>query len=199
MAGMVILVGTTPMFWTCLLLVPFTTLMPDITLMAINVTAFTSETDKIRLAEHARVDPEGYISDSKPDYGSRAQPKIKINRTISNSAEIDEMEMTRGYAFSQEEGGAISQTEYIRRKSLYPRPRRGSSARDSGNIGLVLYGNYSREEIKSEVPVSATGNYVILHTIPNQKTSIFGCMSKSGETYTINDEETMPLKSEKYA
>lgn len=115
MAGMVILVGTTPMFWTCLLLVPFTTLMPDITLMAINVTAFTSETDKIRLAEHARVDPGPYISDSKPDYGSRAQPKIKINRTISNSAEIDEMEMTRGYAFSQEEGGAISQTEYIRR------------------------------------------------------------------------------------
>ena len=85
------------------------------------------------------------------------------------------------------------------RKSLYPRPRRGSSARDSGNIGFVLYGNYSREEIKSEVPVSATRNYVILHTIPNQKTSIFGCMSKSGETYTINDEETMPLKSEKYA
>lgn len=81
---------------------------------------------------------------------------------------------------------------------MYPRPRRGLSARDSGNIGLVLYGNYSREQIQSDVPVSTTGNSVILHTIPNQKTNISGLMLKSGGTYTINDEETTPLKSEKY-
>ena len=84
------------------------------------------------------------------------------------------------------------------RKSLYPRPRRGLSARDSGNIDLVLYGNYSIEQIQSDVPVSTTGNSVILHTILNQKTNISGYMSKSGETYIINDEETTPLKSEKY-
>ena len=81
---------------------------------------------------------------------------------------------------------------------MYPRPRRGLSARDSGNIDLVLYGNYSIEQIQSDVPVSTTGNSVILHTILNQKTNISGYMSKSGETYIINDEETTPLKSEKY-
>ena len=81
---------------------------------------------------------------------------------------------------------------------MYPRTRRGLSARDSGNIDLVLYGNYSIEQIQSDVPVSTTGNSVILHTILNQKTNISGYMSKSGETYIINDEETTPLKSEKY-
>ena len=81
---------------------------------------------------------------------------------------------------------------------MYPRPRRGLSARDSGNIDLVLYGNYSIEQIQSDVPVSTTGNSVILHTILNQKPNISGYMSKSGETYIINDEETTPLKSEKY-
>ena len=81
---------------------------------------------------------------------------------------------------------------------MYPRPRRGLSARDSGNIDLVLYGNYSIEQIQSDVPVSTTGNSVILHTKLNQKTNISGYMSKSGETYIINDEETTPLKSEKY-
>ena len=81
---------------------------------------------------------------------------------------------------------------------MYPRPRRGLSARDSGNIDLVLYGNYSIEQIQSDVPVSTTANSVILHTKLNQKTNISGYMSKSGETYIINDEETTPLKSEKY-
>ena len=84
------------------------------------------------------------------------------------------------------------------RKSLYPRPRRGVSARDSGNIDLILYGNYSQEQIQSDVPVSTTRNSVILHTIRKQKTNISGYMSKSAETYTINDEGTTPLKSKKF-
>ena len=84
------------------------------------------------------------------------------------------------------------------RKSLYPRPRRGVSARDSGNIDLILCGNYSQDQIQSDVPVSTTGNSVIFHTIRNQKTNISGYMSKSAETYTINDEETTPLKSERF-
>jgi phospholipid-transporting ATPase len=77
MAGMVILVGTTPIFWLCIVLVPFTALMLDVTLMAINNTACTSKTDKIRLAEHARVNPDPYISDYNTDHRSREQPNLE--------------------------------------------------------------------------------------------------------------------------
>merc|ERR1719412_3083481 len=110
--------------------------------MAVNVTAFTSETDQIRLAEAAKKDPGPFISDTEKGLDDREPAKVNANRTISSGTGIDEMEMTRGYAFSQEEGGAVSQTEYIRRKSLHPRPRRGLSAGASGNIDIVLYGKY---------------------------------------------------------
>ena len=115
MAGMIILLTTTPSFWFCILLVPFAALIPDITLMAINVTAFTSETDQIRIAEASKKDPGPFISDTKPNSGDNIPPIINVSRGISSSALVDEIEMNRGYAFSQEEGGAVSQTEYIRR------------------------------------------------------------------------------------
>ena len=115
MAGMVILVFTTPLFWLCILLVPFTSLIPDIALKAISITAFTSETDKIRIAEVSKKDPGDYISDSKRESRDASLRNTTVNRGKSDIAGVDEMEMTRGYAFSQEEGGAISQTEYIRR------------------------------------------------------------------------------------
>ena len=115
MVGMITLLTTTPSFWLCVLLVPFTALIPDISLMAINVTAFTSETDQIRLAEAAKKDPGPFILDTEKGLQDRNAPNINVNRTISSGTGVDEMEMTRGYAFSQEEGGAVSQTEYIRR------------------------------------------------------------------------------------
>ena len=83
--------------------------------MAINVTAFTSETDQIRLAEAAKKDPGPYISYAKQDHENKMPPIMNINRRNDRETVGDDMEMTRGYAFSQEEGGAISQTEYIRR------------------------------------------------------------------------------------
>ena len=124
MVGMITLLTTTPTFWLCVLLVPFTALIPDITLMAVNVTAFTSETDQIRLAEAAKKDPGPFISDTEKGLDDREPAKVNANRTISSGTGIDEMEMTRGYAFSQEEGGAVSQTEYIRRYDTTSATRR---------------------------------------------------------------------------
>ena len=115
MVGMIVLLVKTPTFWLCIFLVPFTALIPDISIMAINVTAFTSETDQIRLAEAAKKDPGPYISDSKQDDENRRHSAMNINRRNDRRTVVDDIEMTRGYAFSQEEGGAISQTEYIRR------------------------------------------------------------------------------------
>ena len=55
MAGMIELIVTTPMFWLCMLLVPFVTLIPDITLNSIMITVCPNETDKVRLSEHGKV------------------------------------------------------------------------------------------------------------------------------------------------
>ena len=131
MMGMIILLSKTPTFWLCIFLVPFTALIPDISIMAINVTAFTSETDNIRLAEAAKKDPGPYISD-KPERGNKKLPLMNINRTNDQAAVVDDIEMTRGYAFSQEEGGAISQTEYIRRYDTTSATNRSKNLKSGG-------------------------------------------------------------------
>ena len=124
MAGMIELITQTPMSWTCFLLVPFTALIPDIVLIVVGLSVFPSETDRVRMAE-ANQDSNGYLSlqNEKPTLGQRlcgGNNKLIINiRNVfapkESSTEPEEHEMNRGYAFSEEEGGAISKTEYIRR------------------------------------------------------------------------------------
>jgi phospholipid-transporting ATPase len=140
MAGMIELLFSTPFFWLCLLLVPFTTLIPDIAYKALRVTVRTTETDKIRIAEIMRRDVSAYVESAgtsrpRPTEQSsliRNVKKVFTRRAASSrasSAQIagsarsaastggrhEDMELQTGYAFSQEEGGAVSQVEYIRR------------------------------------------------------------------------------------
>ena len=127
MVGMIVLLMQTPAFWLCILLVPITALIPDVSLMALNVTVFTSATDQIRLAEAAKSDPGPFISDIKSDRADIKTPVINLRRR--NDSDI---EMTRGYAFSQEEGGVISQTEYIRRYDTTSATNRSKSNKSGG-------------------------------------------------------------------
>ena len=66
------------------------------------------------------------------------QEAAKTERTAAPRAQNergtkkDDIEMTRGYAFSQEEGGAISQTEYIRRYDTTSASNRSKSHKSGG-------------------------------------------------------------------
>ncbi len=164
MAGMINLIVTTPLFWLGLVMVPFAALIPDISYKAVRVTAFTTETDKIRIAEIMKKDLAPYVP-SRPTSGglglSESSALLRnvrkvFRRNASGSGgratngggqgpsamfaatgggggggggeseetglaaavgrpSNEEIELAHGYAFSQEEGGAVSQVEYIRR------------------------------------------------------------------------------------
>ncbi len=123
MAGMAAMVYSTPLFWLGMALIVPTALMPDIVYKAAKVTAFTSETDRIRIAEIMKRDVGAYIS------GEQRNPRLTeassllrnvkkvFSRNVANSPKRkkEEIELNHGYAFSQEEGGAVSQVEFIRR------------------------------------------------------------------------------------
>ena len=142
MAGMCELIYTTPLFWLGLLLIPFVTLIADILYKAVKVTVFTTETDKIRIAEIKQKDVGAYVDDPPVQSGLRLseassllqnfRKKMFRNGGTTRSPKRqanEEVELQHGYAFSQEEGGAISQVEFIRR---YDTTTRSSSAASRG-------------------------------------------------------------------
>ncbi len=173
MAGMINLIVSTPLFWLGILLVPFVALMPDVIYKAIKVTAFTSETDKIRIAEVMKKDVSMYVPRSannglrlsessallrnvrkvfRRNAGSTGNtvvvPPPVVAQTNLESGDDDaaaaprptneEIELAHGYAFSQEEGGAVSQAEFVRRydtTARSPRERRRLGADSAGAGG----------------------------------------------------------------
>jgi phospholipid-transporting ATPase len=138
MAGMVWLILSNPTFWFCLVMVPVLTLMADVAFRAVKTTVFTSEADRIRIAEVMRCEVSPYL-DSRPGKLTEASSLLRnirnrLRRKKNGQNESNDVEMTsrlvnvekpcekllimcfrRGYAFSQEEQGAVSQSEYIRR------------------------------------------------------------------------------------
>ena len=135
MAGMVVMVMTTSAFWLGLLLIPFATLIPDIAYKSIRTTVWPTETDKVRIAEIMKKDVSTYVSGgSRPGlrltetsallqnmrrvFSRSAGPRSTdggVTTAGTGSGNAEEVELVHGYAFSQEEGGAVSQVEYIRR------------------------------------------------------------------------------------
>jgi len=108
MTGMINLLFSNPTFWACLMLVPTLTLLLDVTVKAIQATVFKTETDVKRIEE--------LLSGRASPSGSCFSLKKKKKRQAGSQNEIELAEVTaRGYAFSQEEQGAVSQSEYIRR------------------------------------------------------------------------------------
>jgi len=119
MAGMVWLLLSNPTFWASLIMVPVLTLIADVAYRAIKTTAFTSETDRIRIAEvmNSEVSPYLESHNTKLTESSSLLRNIrnKFRRNKAGAKSNIEMETRRGYAFSQEEQGAVSQSEFIRR------------------------------------------------------------------------------------
>merc|ERR1719402_280064 len=118
MSGMVWILLSTPVFWFLFVMVPVFTLLADVAYRATKTTVFTSETDRIRIAEVMKTEVSPYL-DNRPGKMTEASSLLRNirNRLRGKKNNENDVELTsrRGYAFSQEESGAISQTEYIRR------------------------------------------------------------------------------------
>jgi len=119
MVGMAWLLVSSPVFWLCLMLVPCITLLADVGYRAYNTTVRTSETDRIRIAEIMEREVSNYV-DGRPLPTESSCLLRNVRKTFTRSKrrqkEQDDLELnaSRGYAFSQEERGAVSQTDYIR-------------------------------------------------------------------------------------
>jgi len=98
--GMDTMLFASPVFWMGLFLIPIASLLPDITVKTIQNTAFKSQTELVREYELQNADPSHVMKESRSSQ--------------SHSTENKELELQHGYAFSQEEGGVISQSQVIR-------------------------------------------------------------------------------------
>ena len=65
---------------------------------------------------------------------SASRPGTSAEGAAGGAAQ-EEFELQGGYAFSQEEGGAVSQTEYIRRYDTTKRPKSGGGGEAGGESG----------------------------------------------------------------
>ena len=177
MAGIIVLISSMPMFWLSMLLVPLTALMPDIVSKTYFMTAEPTQTDLVRMAEKKNRNIDVYVQQPNAKFARFKKETTALLRTAKdrvfrkgggrgedgrrrNSSE--EMEFgTRpttgrsslhqqphlGFAFSQEEGGAISQTEATTRYGQNPKVRHRSA-------GLTSSGRY--EPAASRTPRTTT-------------------------------------------
>jgi len=128
MAGMSEILLSSPVFWFSLLLVPTITLLLDVSYRAIKTTVFTTETDRIRIAEVMNKEVAVYVQGGKRPLTESSRllrnvrKRFRKNKQRQEEQATMEMDVRHGYAFSQEEAGAVSQGEYIRRYDT-TRPR----------------------------------------------------------------------------
>ncbi|XP_021916741.1 phospholipid-transporting ATPase IA isoform X4 [Zootermopsis nevadensis] len=122
MLGMDRMMYTSPVFWLGLFLIPFASLIADITYKVVHATAFKSVTEMVRESEIRKADPGKVImketkhspANSVINFlhlGSRIHPEI--NTVFSPLHALGQLSRY-GFAFSQEEGGAVTQSEVIR-------------------------------------------------------------------------------------
>ncbi|XP_037051247.1 probable phospholipid-transporting ATPase IA isoform X4 [Bradysia coprophila] len=90
--GMDQLLFSSPVFWLGLFLIPVATILMDVIVKVIHNTVFKTLTDAVRESEINRHDPSIVLKESRSSY----------------------IPFVDGYAFSQEEGGSVSQTDVIR-------------------------------------------------------------------------------------
>ncbi|XP_017837733.1 probable phospholipid-transporting ATPase IA isoform X3 [Drosophila busckii] len=96
-AGMDIQLLSTPIFWLGLFLVPITSLLIDVICKLVHNTVFKTLTEAVREQEITRNDPSQVLNESR-------------SSTMYALGSI----LRYGYAFSQEEGGAVPQSIIIR-------------------------------------------------------------------------------------
>jgi phospholipid-transporting ATPase len=113
MSGMYLMLFTTAVFWLGMFLIPAIAIIPDFLIKVIRGTIFKSLTDAVREGEIRKTGTDVFRGESKNSLSETA--RLLKNVFTRRTPRIDlEVEMSHGFAFSQEEGGAVSQTEVIR-------------------------------------------------------------------------------------
>ncbi|XP_071863932.1 ATPase phospholipid transporting 8A1 isoform X3 [Bombus fervidus] len=112
---------SSPVFWLGLVLIPAAVLLVDVTVKAVKNTIWKSVTAAARENEIRKSDP-GDIFNSH-DYRSSLTETARLLKNVksvftrrSNAASRvnTDVELSHGFAFSQEEGGSVTQTDVIR-------------------------------------------------------------------------------------
>lgn len=131
MSGIDCLVYTTYVFWFGLIIIPMTSLLFDFTYKVLTRTMFKTFADELIELEAAaqRTPTRSFLNNTRNFIRSFFPKTTKIKRiTIlkshyndfepgasgSRRSRRDDIELEHGYAFSQEENGAVAQSELIR-------------------------------------------------------------------------------------
>ncbi|XP_055677625.1 probable phospholipid-transporting ATPase IA [Lutzomyia longipalpis] len=115
--GMDKLVLSSPVFWFGLFLIPTTAILFDVVVKVIQCTLFKSVSDAIRESEIKKYDPSHVIKEPRTSLTETARLLRNVRNVFSrrsNTRVNMELELSHGYAFSQEEGGNVTQTDIIR-------------------------------------------------------------------------------------
>ncbi|KAK0176171.1 hypothetical protein PV328_000332 [Microctonus aethiopoides] len=112
---------SSPVFWLGLILIPTAVLLLDVTVKAVKNTMFKSLTEAAREQEIRKSDPGDLFTNQ--DYRSSLTETARLLKNVRSvfsrrshtAARVNvEVELSHGFAFSQEEGGSVTQTDIIR-------------------------------------------------------------------------------------
>ncbi|XP_037914217.1 probable phospholipid-transporting ATPase IA isoform X4 [Hermetia illucens] len=116
-SGMDKILFSSPLFWLGLIIIPVATLLLDVLVKIVENTVFKSLTEAVRETEVQKQDPDQVMRESRSSLTETARLLRNVRSVFSRRANtrIDtELELSHGYAFSQEEGGAVPQSVVIR-------------------------------------------------------------------------------------
>ncbi|XP_074026035.1 ATPase phospholipid transporting 8A1 isoform X3 [Leptinotarsa decemlineata] len=114
MSGMYIMLFSSAVFWLGLIVIPIITSLPDIAIKVMNTTVFKSLTDVIRESEIKKKSPDLYIGEPKNSLSETARLLRNVFTRRTPPRLEQDVELSHGFAFSQEEGGVVSQSAVIR-------------------------------------------------------------------------------------
>uniref|UniRef100_A0A146LDE3 Phospholipid-transporting ATPase n=1 Tax=Lygus hesperus TaxID=30085 RepID=A0A146LDE3_LYGHE len=107
-------------FWLGLICIPVAILIPDLSLIVIQRSLFKSLPQAVRESEIKQKDPASVMVESKHSVTERAsllkgvKSVFNLRSTSQQHRPPVEVELSHGFAFSQEEGGAVAQSDVIR-------------------------------------------------------------------------------------
>ncbi|XP_065215293.1 probable phospholipid-transporting ATPase IA isoform X3 [Planococcus citri] len=118
MLGMDKMIFLSLVFWLGFILTPFFVIALDLTVIATRRTLFKSITESVRELEIKKNDTGKVLGDNKHSLSERARLLKNVRNVFTfrseNSHAAVELEMSHGFAFSQEEGGVVSQSDVVR-------------------------------------------------------------------------------------
>ncbi|GFY73021.1 phospholipid-transporting ATPase IA [Trichonephila inaurata madagascariensis] len=117
MVGMDHMLLSSAVFWMGLIIIPFIALIGDFTFKVIRRSAYKSLAEAVRESEITNTDPANVIVHATKQRLTETARLLKnvFRRPSSHVSAVPlEMELQHGFAFSQEEHGAVPQSELIR-------------------------------------------------------------------------------------